>query len=185
MIESIDRLILTPVDAIDSEIARWLGALQEARGRTLKALEGLPAAAMEFRILPNDNTISTLLYHIPAIEIDWLQTDVLDDTKLPDDLWARFPQDVRDGSGRLTDITGMTLAEHLERMTTVRTALIDVFCAMMLEDFRRERILPDYTVTPEWVLHHLMQHEAEHRAEIRALRTAAEATSSKAKGTSA
>jgi hypothetical protein len=34
--------------------------------------------------------------------------------------------------------------------------------------------MPDYEVTPEWVLHHLCQHEAEHRAEIAALRAGAE-----------
>ena len=33
-------------------------------------------------------------------------------------------------------------------------------------DFRRIRALSDYDVTPEWVLHHLMQHEAGHRGEI-------------------
>jgi uncharacterized damage-inducible protein DinB len=28
------------------------------------------------------------------------------------------------------------------------------------------RIFPQYEVSPEWVLHHLSQHEAEHRGEI-------------------
>jgi uncharacterized damage-inducible protein DinB len=32
----------------------------------------------------------------------------------------------------------------------------------------RER--PDYDVTPAWVLHHLMQHEAEHRSQISGIR---------------
>jgi uncharacterized damage-inducible protein DinB len=31
-----------------------------------------------------------------------------------------------------------------------------------------------YDVTPEWVVHHLMQHEAEHRGQIGELRVAAE-----------
>ena len=35
-----------------------------------------------------------------------------------------------------------------------------------LKDKLRVRSLPDYDVTPEWVLNHLVQHEAEHRAEI-------------------
>jgi uncharacterized damage-inducible protein DinB len=34
--------------------------------------------------------------------------------------------------------------------------------------------LPPYDVTPEWVLHHLMQHEAEHRSQIGALRARAQ-----------
>jgi uncharacterized damage-inducible protein DinB len=34
--------------------------------------------------------------------------------------------------------------------------------------------LADYETTPEWVLHHLMQHEAEHRGQIGELRRWAE-----------
>jgi uncharacterized damage-inducible protein DinB len=41
---------------------------------------------------------------------------------------------------------------------------------MSLQEFRRVRVLPDYDVTPDYVLHHLMQHEAEHRGEIAMLR---------------
>jgi uncharacterized damage-inducible protein DinB len=42
---------------------------------------------------------------------------------------------------------------------------------MTLEDFRRPRHFPgQYDVTPEWVLYHLMEHEAEHRGHIQTLR---------------
>ena len=37
---------------------------------------------------------------------------------------------------------------------------------MDLTDFRRARALALYDVTPEWVLHHLCQHEAEHRSQL-------------------
>jgi uncharacterized damage-inducible protein DinB len=46
-------------------------------------------------------------------------------------------------------------------------------------DFRRLRHLPKYDVSPEWVLHHLLQHEAEHRGQINLLkRKAIEANTS-------
>jgi uncharacterized damage-inducible protein DinB len=34
------------------------------------------------------------------------------------------------------------------------------------DEFSRPRSLPAYDVSPAWVLHHLAQHEAEHRGEI-------------------
>ena len=40
---------------------------------------------------------------------------------------------------------------------------------MSAENFHRVRTLPDYHVTPAWVLHHLAQHEAEHRSELQSL----------------
>lgn len=33
-------------------------------------------------------------------------------------------------------------------------------------EFNRPRTLPDYDISPDWVIHHLAQHEAEHRGEI-------------------
>jgi hypothetical protein len=37
-------------------------------------------------------------------------------------------------------------------------------------DYRRARNFEHYDVTPEWVLHHLAQHEAEHCGEILTIR---------------
>jgi uncharacterized damage-inducible protein DinB len=34
------------------------------------------------------------------------------------------------------------------------------------QEFVRVRSFKDYQVTPQWTIHHLMQHEAEHRGEI-------------------
>jgi hypothetical protein len=48
--------------------------------------------------------------------------------------------------------------------------LLDAYRRMDLAEFRRVRSLEDYDVTPEYVLHHLMQHEAEHHSQIGALR---------------
>jgi len=45
---------------------------------------------------------------------------------------------------------------------------------MTLQEFRRPHDFPDYQVTAEWVLHHLIQHEAEHRGHIQMLRSLAE-----------
>jgi hypothetical protein len=66
--------------------------------------------------------------------------------------------------GRLTDVQGESLAVHLRRLAAVRQVLIDRLRPMSVKDFHttRER----YDVPPAWVVHHLLQHESEHRAEI-------------------
>jgi len=43
--------------------------------------------------------------------------------------------------------------------------LVDALVTMSLSEFRRVRHLDDYDVTPEWVIHHLLQHEAGHRGQ--------------------
>lgn len=168
------------------EIGRALWALQDARSRTLEELEGVTPAIVDW--LPTaghalrgasqppdgESSIGTVLYHLAGIEADWLYAEVLEQPEFPPEVVALFSHEVRDTQGHLTQVTGASLAEHLQRLAVVRRLLLDVFEAMDLAEFRRVRPLPNYDVTPEWVLHHLMQHEAEHRSQIGALRALAQ-----------
>jgi hypothetical protein len=64
----------------------------------------------------------------------------------------------------------MRREDSLERLDVVRDHLLAAYRGMSLAEFRRVRDFPDYYVTPEGVLHHLIQHEAEHRGQIGLLR---------------
>jgi uncharacterized damage-inducible protein DinB len=143
--------------------------LEDARRRTRRALEGVNPAAVDWTATEGGHSIGTLLYHIAAIELDWLYSEVLQKT-WPPGLEAWFPYDVRNAQGRLTVVRGESLERRWERLDRVRALLLDAYRPMTLEDFRRLRSMPDYDVMPEWVLHHLCQHEAEHRDELAALR---------------
>lgn len=156
------------------EIGRPLWMMEDTRRRTREVLAGVAASSIDWCATEQDNRIGTLLYHIAAIELDWLFAEVLEQ-EFPADMVARFPYDVRDEQGRLTVVTGIALEEHLNRLAAVRATLLAAFRGISVEDFRRPRHLADYDVTPEWVLHHLMQHEAGHRGEIGEMRRLAEA----------
>ncbi|MFN8513225.1 MAG: DinB family protein [Chloroflexia bacterium] len=145
------------------EIAPWLWAIEDARRRTLVTLEGITPEVLDWTPPAGENAIGTILYHIAAIELDWLYVEVLEQPDFPPEVEALFPLDVRNADGRLTPCPGLTIAEHLARFETTRAMLLGTFRAMSVEEFRRVRHLRNYDVTPEWVLHHLMQHEAEHR----------------------
>lgn len=175
---AVRQLTIEPIPDCDSAIAVWFGAIQDVRSRTVRALDGLASAALDWRDTCSLHTIGTLLYHIAAIEADWLFMDVLG-TGFPPPIEALFPYDVRDGQGNLTIVTGMSLDDHWERLKIVRQLLLRVYQSMSVDDFRRARTLPDYQVTPEWVLHHLCQHEAEHRSELITLRARFERTDKK------
>ena len=154
-------------------IGQWLWALQDSRQRTMEELERVSPAMVDWLPPDNESSIGTLLYHIADIEADWLYAEVLEQP-LPSAVAALFPYATRNERGHLTQVQGISLEEHLKRLQTVRELLLAVFQQMDLGDFRRVHALPDYDVTPEWVLHHLLQHEAEHRSQIGALRARAE-----------
>jgi uncharacterized damage-inducible protein DinB len=158
------RLTLESSEATTPEVSRWLAAMQDARRRTLQELGPATDEALDRTSPTSGNSIGTLLYHVAAIEADWLLSEILENTKpFPESL---FPFDVREEGGRLSPVTGLALGEHLERLSTVRSMLVGELRDMDAEEFHRVRSLPDYDVAPDWVLHHLMQHEAEHRAQI-------------------
>jgi uncharacterized damage-inducible protein DinB len=166
-------LVLEVTAAADPVVATWLSAMEDARGRTLRALEGIPVEHIDRTPEGGTNTIGALLYHIAAIEADWLFADILgpeSDKPWPAEL---FPHDVRDDEGALTAIRGIPLEEHLGRLADTRALLIENLSGFSADDLRRTRTREDYDVAADWVLHHLLQHEAEHRSQIAALREAA------------
>ncbi|ADV68894.1 DinB family protein [Deinococcus maricopensis] len=151
----------------EPDIARALWTLQEARQRTLDALTG--DLDPDADAGPGVNTVGTLLYHIAAIELDWLYAEVREED-YPEAAAVWFPQDVRTTAGQLTPVQGEALDRALERLAWVRTQLMDTFRTMTLHDYRRVRTLPPYDVTPEFVLAHLALHEAQHQGQILLLR---------------
>lgn len=150
------------------EISAALWVLEDCRARTIKALSQLPEAALDWEAPTYPNSIGTLLYHIAAIEADWFYVEVLGGGLEAVESW--FPFEVRDASGRLMPVKGFGLRDYLARLKAIRANLLTGFQTMRLEDFRQSREMEHYHVTPEWVLHHLAQHEAEHRGEILMLR---------------
>ena len=160
-----DQLSVEQMLAIDPEIGRALWLLEGARGRLKWTLAELDEALLDWEPYPGGNSIGTLLYHIAAIEIDWLYAEVLEQ-EYPAAAKALLPFPDRDKNGRLFVVTAVSLPDHLQRLDSARQLLLDVYAELTLADFRRARRLPQYAVTPEWVLYHLAQHETEHRGQI-------------------
>jgi uncharacterized damage-inducible protein DinB len=167
-----EQKVVEPHLGKEPEIGRWLWALEDGRQSTMRELEDVTPAMIDWQPPDNESSIGTILYHMADIEADWLYVEVLEQS-LPPDVAALFPSATRDGQGHLTQVRGLSLEEHLRRLETVRGLLLAAFQNMELSEYRRVRSLEHYDVTPEWVLHHLMQHEAEHRSQIGALRARA------------
>lgn len=164
-----------PITAADPQIGRWLWMLEDTRTLTNEVLNDLAdPAIIDWKPAWALHSIGTLLYHIALVEADWLYVEVLgtpDDQPYPSPMDALFLYPMRSNNA-LTPVVGISLGEHRGRLAAARRELLAVFSTMSLDEFRRVRVLPESDVTPEWVLHHLAQHEAEHRSEIAALRTA-------------
>ena len=168
-----EQLHIPAIEGFAPEIGRAIWMLEDTRTVTGLRLEGIAPEVIDWQP-PAGNSIGTLLYHIAAIEMDWLYTEVME-SHLPESVWEPFSYPVRGADGRLTVVSGISLDAHFKRLDFTRRTLLDVFQHMSLEDFRRPRAAERYDVTPAWVIHHLIQHETEHRGEIAIIRSLAEA----------
>jgi uncharacterized damage-inducible protein DinB len=164
-----ERLTLEPPGP-EPEVGRWLAAMEDARRDTLRELDRVTPEMIDWRPDAPINSIGALLYHIALIEADWLLDDIQGRDALPD--WASelLPFTDRDDDGRLTRVDGQPLHQHLDRLARIRTFLVDELRAMPPDELHAPRARPRYDVSPAWVLHHLLQHEAEHRSHIAWLR---------------
>jgi hypothetical protein len=162
-------LVLEPL-ADDPEVGRWLAALEDARRDTVRELSGVSPEMLDWRPDAALNSIGTLLYHIALIETSWLLDDIFEAESGPEWLQTLLPFSDRDGTGRLIEVRGVTIDTHLERLGAIRRYLLERLRPMSNADFHRPRHLPSYDAAPDWVLHHLLQHEAEHRSHIAWLR---------------
>lgn len=169
------ELLVHPVDGFPPAVGAALWMMEDTRARTLRAIEGISGDLIDQVPVGGDNSIGSLLYHLAAIEADWLYADILQ-SDYPDWLSEVFPADVRTDDGQLTPVRALTLDEHLDRLALVRTHFLEDVRVVTDGDFRRPRKTESGVVTPEWVLHHLQQHEAEHRGQIQAIRKALETT---------
>lgn len=155
---------------VDPAVGVALAALADARRRTLRDLAAMDVETLDRAGPGGSNSIGAILYHVAAIEMAWLYEEILEADAWAPELDALLPHDVRDEAGLLTAIRGEAMERHLVRLHVTREQLVEQLRGMDAAEFRRVRRLPAYDVTPEFVVFHLTQHEAEHRSEIWRLR---------------
>ena len=166
------RLSVEPPKGFPDAMGLWLWGLQAVRRDTLKSVAGLDQATLDWEGEDGaDNAIGSLLYHIGLVEMSWLYLDILE-KDLPADVQVDYPQPMADASSRLARVLQVPLDEHLARLERSRQILLEAMAGMTLADWRRLREPSDveYQVTPEWVIFHLIEHEAGHAYQIRSIK---------------
>jgi len=175
-------LRVEPLPGIPLEIGYSLWTLEETRRRTLGYVKTIRQAALDHQPANQRNSVATLLYHIAVFEMDWLYVDMLGGgydeerriPKCPPEVADHLPYPLLEEDGSYTRVSGEPLEVHLDRLAVTRKAFLDEVSSMTLDGFRTPGPSESNELTPEWIVEHLAQHEAEHRGQIWEARTAAE-----------
>jgi len=165
-----EQRVIIPLATSHPELGRWLWALEDTRARTKAPLAELDQAALDGTGPGVENSIGSLLYHIALIESDYLYGNILGMEEYP--AWVDKPEAFaipdRDDDGKLSVVRGVSLEAHLARLDRVRSEFLRLVAPLTAEQLVT---LPRDNTSPAWTLHHLIQHEAEHRGQIATIRT--------------
>jgi len=160
-----DPLLLPTHDGTPTGLL--LSQLEEGRARTLRVAGACPAQRLHQSSPAFPNSVAAHLAHLGAIELDWLYCDLLGQ-EIPQEALAGCPiADVRDASGRLDAAEGASWEELLAWLEACRQRLLDHCRTLQSSQLGTLVQGQEGSATPEWILAHLVQHEAEHRGVLR------------------
>lgn len=163
-----ERKVLVRDARAAGDLGFALAALEEVRGRTKRAVDGLSTAELTARGA-GPNSIGALLRHVALVELDWILTDVGRGEGLPD----ATPEVVKI-EGPMADPGSRPLTEFLAALDFARAVTVDRLSRLPAEEITEEREYLDEhvhrTFNVRWILHHLLVHEAHHLGQIAAIR---------------
>ena len=136
--------------------ADCLNNLQELHNDVVKALEGLPAEALDWSPKTGVNSITALVVHMTGAE-RFLFGEIIGGQSLNRNRDAEF----------LTK--NMTLETLMQRLADNRPYIAGVLEPLTLVDLEGKRILRSREVTVGWVIGHALKHTATHLGHIQVM----------------
>ncbi|MEW5702270.1 MAG: DinB family protein [Candidatus Zixiibacteriota bacterium] len=159
---------IDPIAGFPPRIGSYLAQMEDVRRRTLKYVEGLTPEQLSWYPQPNVESIGTLLLHIAAVECSWIGEDIMRRT-MGDEWKIALP--IRLG---IPQVTGQPLAFFLNTLRAVREQTKADLASLTDDDLGRlvapldpgPSSSPDHRFTIEWILYHIIEHEAHHKGQI-------------------
>jgi uncharacterized damage-inducible protein DinB len=168
MSKELKRSVLLPATGLSPGVAYYFSAMEEVRGQVRQAVSRLSNEEISTRALAGAHPIGALLLHIGEAEYWWIQCVVAGRTATDEDkLIAHW--DVLDDPDSFAS-KGYSAEYCLDSIDRIRAMSRDVLSS--LDDnaldrlYRYESPKAIREVSLRWVLHHLIDHEAQHKGQI-------------------
>ncbi len=173
----IESMKLTGPDGLHPRLALFYAQMEDVRRNLTKLADGLDQAALESRPVKGFMSAGILLSHIAEAEAWWIRVilqgkpDADNPRRLPKGWCAPFAE-IEAGD---PIAEGQPLEAYLALLEEVRAHTLSALAELKTEvlDRRFEYHGLDgknYEFTAEWILHHLVEHEAHHRGQLALLK---------------
>lgn len=150
-------------------IGCYLAQLDDVRHRTIEYVAGLEAQQLAWTPAPAVESIGTLLLHIAAVERSWIGEDI-EQRPMGREWELAFP--IR---RKIPQIRDRPLEYFIETLAGVRNETRETLGRLSDDDLARSVVPLDSggrneSFTIEWILYHLIEHEAHHKGQIALLK---------------
>ena len=160
--------VLLPSEGLPNGLGLCFAALEEVRAPLREAVEGMTDDAIARRAVPGAHAIAALLLHIGEAEWWWMRCVISGHVMNAEDERASF-WDVLEDKGDFAR-HGYTARYCLDVIDSIRQQTRDVLASFGDEDLDRiffhQRERGDIHISLRRVLHHLADHEAQHKGQI-------------------
>jgi len=160
--ESKNLITLDRRGDLSPRVALLFSMMVRTRGRLLRVVEDLTDSEIDYSPdMKKIETIGTLLLHIAAVEWSWIFEDI-DGEEMDYEKW-KHAFALRE---EIPQLTKQGLQFYIDRLIEVRS---DVFARLRnLDDSKLHKLVDvgSAEVSIEWILFHLLEHEALHIGQI-------------------
>ena len=162
------RRVLTPHPGLSTGIGYYLGGMEEVRRQLTVAVKDIPEDLIGKPAFLGAHSIGGLVLHIGEAEWFWMQMVVSGHQLTEEDKKAPYWDVLDDVDGVARN--GYTAEFCLQEIEKIRNQTRDVLFSYNDKDleriisFERHGERSEYNL--RWILHHLIDHEAQHKGQI-------------------
>ncbi|MCU1267129.1 MAG: hypothetical protein JWM21_3447 [Acidobacteria bacterium] len=172
MTQKADRRVLVPVAGVAREIGFYLAGMDEVREQLHASVSGISNEDIGRLAVPETHSIGALVLHIGEAEWWWMQCIVAGHKLTDEDRRAAY-WDVLTEPERVAT-SGYSAHFCLAEADRIRKQTRDLLASFAEADldrvYARERRGTVREQSLRWILHHLIDHEAQHKGQILMLR---------------
>ena len=162
------RIVLTPHPGLATGLGYYLSGMEEVRNQVREAIKDIDVERLVQPAFLGAHSIGALALHIGEAEWWWMQCNVAGHQLTDED--ARAPYwDVLDDPTKFAE-KAYTAEFCLQEIDKIRNQTRDLLFGYADKDleriisFERKGEIREYSL--RWILHHLIDHEAQHKGQI-------------------
>jgi uncharacterized damage-inducible protein DinB len=162
------RHLINPVPGVSPALGFYLSGMEEVRNQVRQAVAGIDVEWLGRPAFPGAHSIGGLVLHIGEAEWWWMQCIVSDHKLTEQDREQAYWDVLKDPEGFAR--RGYTAEFCLGEIQKIRNQTREVLAAFNDDDLERisgfERDGSTHEHSLRWILHHLIDHEAQHKGQI-------------------